>query len=563
MKKYKRIICILMVVATLVNVIGINAKKASAIPVAIPIAKVAWDVVGTLLVVMAGYQLNEIVTGKDSPDALTVDKIDSWEESGQMTLERKEFVKSHFGANRDKVMRESVARDFVGNLTNEEFTEIKELTNPNRDPKIYKFPDFKGISNALNLSIFAKIYEYFRSKMKERYDVKKEFTVDYGKQPVFRAYFDGWMMGYNEIEMYELRYDFKKVIYDHKVYYPAICLYTNDYDVFVTNVNQFDFFQYAEGKKIFKNGAGTDSVGTVTNAYRGSMTNISICTIPMFNNLSDYNKYIVDGTLPENEWRPNNNITYDNIYNNKKTEIPEDGGQDLTTYINNYYYNTYEGDITKIVGNRSVQDSTVNPEIPFEPETDYTGLFGNVIEKLVEIKNAILSIPDTFKEWLDKIYDAIISIPTHIDNFFNWVKTSWNDLIESIEGIPSAISTGFKNIVQDLFVPDSIAIQEIVEHMDNKIKNQTGVLTYPLSLVILFLNNVMELGVNDCILVMPQLKLNGYILSERYEFNFTQFVKRSEFFSLYQIFRTISNFIMILGVLTLAIKKGDQVIRGS
>lgn len=167
------------------------------------------------------------------------------------------------------------------------------------------------------------------------------------------------------------------------------------------------------------------------------------------------------------------------------------------------------------------------------------------------IKDFFRGLMNRIIQLLESIYNAIISIPSVLNNIYNNILDLGNIVLNAI-----------KTALAWLFVPSNLAVEQFVNRTSNKMNNQFGILTYPITLVIRFLTEVLQLGNTDCILVMPEIALKGFVLSKRTEFNFTEFVKRSEFAHIYTIYRTITNYIMIIALLGLAVKKGDQCIRG-
>ena len=187
----------------------------------------------------------------------------------------------------------------------------------------------------------------------------------------------------------------------------------------------------------------------------------------------------------------------------------------------------------------------------------------SMLSLLQSIWDAIKAIPASvygfFDNVLQQIKTAVLSIPDTITNVKEWLEGAW----VNVRDIPSDIVEGIQGLFQYLFVPSDIKVAEFVQNIELKTQNHAGILTYPISLVILFLQGISNLGVSDCILIVPEIKYKGHILIGRYEFNFTEYVERAEFREAYKVYRYITNYIMIIAVVLLAIKKGDQIIRGN
>lgn len=187
----------------------------------------------------------------------------------------------------------------------------------------------------------------------------------------------------------------------------------------------------------------------------------------------------------------------------------------------------------------------------------------SMLSLLQSIWDAIKAIPSSvygfFDNVLQQIKTAVLSIPDTITNVKEWLEGAW----VNVKDIPSDIVEGIQGIFQYLFVPSDVKVAEFVQNIELKTQNHAGILTYPISLVIKFLQGISILGVSDCVLIIPEIKYKGYVLLTRYEFNFTEFVERAEFKQVYKVYRYITNYIMIIAVVLLAVKKGDQIIRGN
>ena len=226
-----------------------------------------------------------------------------------------------------------------------------------------------------------------------------------------------------------------------------------------------------------------------------------------------------------------------------------------------------EQDLISVIDPEGIGDID-NPDIPDTGILDgIIDFFSHPLESILaflqSILDAILAIPGQINNFMTTLIQGITDAVTAIPGLIEDIITGIGDVIDGILDIPGEIVTGISDFVESLFVPDSIAVDEFVEHINSKIEGQSGILTYPLSLVIMFLNKVLTLGTSDCILTIPEINLMGHKIMDAYRLNLSHFVRKSEFAEVYSMYILITNFIMILGVVTLAIKKGDQIIRGN
>lgn len=193
--------------------------------------------------------------------------------------------------------------------------------------------------------------------------------------------------------------------------------------------------------------------------------------------------------------------------------------------------------------NETVPDDSVNND------AQWKGLFGYLADFLSLLKSIPDSIFERFKAMLTSILEAIKTRDFSID---------WTNVIN----LPGRIVEGIGELLARIFLPNDAIVQAFVDSVMAKVGDQTGILTYPLSLVIRFLGFVMDLGESDCIIVLPSLSFMGQKLMEKTSFNFTEYVKKDHIKEIYSIYKMVVNFIMIMWVVNLARIRLDDVIKG-
>lgn len=134
--------------------------------------------------------------------------------------------------------------------------------------------------------------------------------------------------------------------------------------------------------------------------------------------------------------------------------------------------------------------------------------------------------------------------------------TGWLDKIGSI--ITGAVQDAF----EWLFVPSDAKVNDFITHCKTKMETQTGLLTYPITLVIEFLQKVLILGDAECVFHIPKIEFMGYVLYGGTDYNFTEEVKKYQYAQLYSYYLLITDFIMIIAFLDLAIKRGRELLSG-
>lgn len=198
-----------------------------------------------------------------------------------------------------------------------------------------------------------------------------------------------------------------------------------------------------------------------------------------------------------------------------------------------------------IDGNTSVQPEEPNNQSIIDTIKNWVG-------------NPLQGIWDFLKDILNKILSAIKEIPDLFRGFIEWIKDAWND----ISDLPGQIGQSIKAVAIELFVPTSIDLDNFKNQAENIIETKTGILSYPLVLLIKLGDFILNMDERDCILTIPKIQFNGYVLCEKTDFNFTEFVNRDEYKKIYGYYRIVSDIFLIMCVLWLAGRKIDKIMEG-
>lgn len=223
-----------------------------------------------------------------------------------------------------------------------------------------------------------------------------------------------------------------------------------------------------------------------------------------------------------------------------------------------------------------VGDPVLDTEISFDNlESGNAGDTDNGVtgDDVTESTNSII---DAIKEF---IHNPLGSLKFAFDDFVTWIKESWQDIknaptqiidylkehdpLEVIINLPGQIASRIGETIKSIFVPDDAALQEFIDNARDTIENQTGILTYPTSLVVKFIGFLADIGKQDCIIKIPEIKFQNQTLLKEYTFNFTKYVNDTEIKTLYDIYLTIVDFIMVMWIVNLARKKADEIMRGA
>lgn len=197
----------------------------------------------------------------------------------------------------------------------------------------------------------------------------------------------------------------------------------------------------------------------------------------------------------------------------------------------------------------ATDDAVAPPDDVVNNDAQWKGLFGYLGDFLSLLKSIPESIFEKFKAMLTSILDAIKNRDFSID---------WSNVIN----LPGRIVEGIGELLARIFLPNDAIVETFVNSIMAKVGAQTGILTYPLSLVIRFLDFIMGLGESDCIIVLPSLSFMGQKLIEKTTFNFTEFTKKDQIKEVYSIYKIVVNFIMVMWVVNLARIRLDDVIKG-
>lgn len=230
--------------------------------------------------------------------------------------------------------------------------------------------------------------------------------------------------------------------------------------------------------------------------------------------------------------------------------------EDLKIIVNDFIYKELDGktvqnmsDTDKII--KAINDAAVSAQNAKTPIVN------------VEVKPQVDPVEKEYQSgvlgWLEKIWDSITDF---FKNGWQWLKDGISDIIQYLEDLLNAI-LGLPEMLFDwLFIPDAVYLNQKLTKWDNNFKNRYGILDYPINLLIKFLNGLIVAEIHDAVLTIPRIEYKGFLLFEGTSFNFTEFVNRKEFAPIYQSYRTVVSYILIIGLVALTAKKGDKMLRG-
>ena len=153
--------------------------------------------------------------------------------------------------------------------------------------------------------------------------------------------------------------------------------------------------------------------------------------------------------------------------------------------------------------------------------------------------------------WLEKIFIAVQGIASPIvdaiNNVLDALSSFWDKLLE---------------FLKRLFIPNTLRLKASVDDFNSNLNTHFSILSYPLSNMIRFLNRCTKITVQDFILHIPQIRILDYVLIDETYVNVTELLSGDLYGSLYAKYLTISRYLMIFGVLSLAGNKFKVLIRG-
>lgn len=164
--------------------------------------------------------------------------------------------------------------------------------------------------------------------------------------------------------------------------------------------------------------------------------------------------------------------------------------------------------------------------------------------------------------------DAIVVTPDASENegifmnIFGWLQRIW----EAITSIPLRILNGLLQILKDfatwLFVPSGFALDAHVNDMMLTMENQTGVLTYPLTMTIKFFNMILNTNAVESKIKIPRVEYKGYVIIPGMDFYLSDSIDQANLRTLYDIYMAVVNFMFVIGLSYLAYNKWNEFMKG-
>lgn len=254
---------------------------------------------------------------------------------------------------------------------------------------------------------------------------------------------------------------------------------------------------------------------------------------------------------------------------NKPTKFKEDY---LDNPFENYIYNSFpmrivlDEHVRTFAPNNNniiVKESDIQPLLDLDPAEDI--FYGDIHlnDYFLDIGNHIDL--DTMTDTDELLREIIHANERAIKNGSTIIENPLIDT-DTTPDLPFPLQwlwDGLKAIFEWLFVPSELAIENAVQKCKEKMDNQAGILTYPLTLVIEFLIAVSQLdNSNDFIMTIPEIKYKNHMLYAGTSFNYSAYIRDNNLGTAQMIVYYIGNFIMVLGILNMAKRKGDEIIRG-
>ena len=234
-------------------------------------------------------------------------------------------------------------------------------------------------------------------------------------------------------------------------------------------------------------------------------------------------------------------------------------------------------------------------------QTFFQGIYDKVLDFLQKILNAIMSLPqllidianavknfvlpiplamsefwqnlllkiDTIIEKLSGlslgdvgniVLDYVWSIPQAMSDFWQSVLDWFQNIFDAIGQIGEDVSTNIRDKLEELFVPDQVALKDLVDDFKEKFYARTGLLSYPLVFLISFVAMIELQHPGDCILQFPELKnpVNGAVIYGGASYNVSKNFR--DLGQIYEYYMFATDLIMIGLFLSLSARKIDQVL---
>lgn len=428
-KKMKRCIAGVLLALLLFNSVIIQCRQVKAAPVAIPLGAVAWDVVGTIIAVLAGYEISEIVTDDESKYC----KPSAWVADDELTQEKIDFVLEHQPVGHYR-MTDEKSQELWRNINKEEFDELRNLYNSNRNPDFYTGD---GNNLAINLNFFKDIFKYFRDK------IKTQKVVGVG-EVIFSGYNGSVGESIKFHKPNELRYG-----------------------VYIENRNGY----YSANAKYYESDSGDIEYCQRTYWISGfssvNVTKVYFINAPYFEHETDLDNYLITGILDNkftNTLYQDADYIPENFKPDTKTVLPNEISEldELRAWITGLITPTMPStQVIKIIGGEEIPATGIYDLDEDEDEDNYFGILGNIFNILKNILDFILEIPQT--------------ILNGIKEFFT---IDWNRIGNEIGPMKVSLANKFSGITmiterfQNLSVAEEIVYPVIKMDMPGFLKNK-------------------------------------------------------------------------------------------
>lgn len=135
-------------------------------------------------------------------------------------------------------------------------------------------------------------------------------------------------------------------------------------------------------------------------------------------------------------------------------------------------------------------------------------------------------------------------------------STTWGE--EEQAGFIEGIVNGIRDAILSIFIPEDGYFEEWMERIKNTFDGKTSLLSYPLSLLIDFVDTVATLGDSEPILSLPDVYFMGHLLIPAMSYNFNSLLQNETLAGIHSIYFIVIKALLAFELLKLIGRKFSE-----
>lgn len=276
---------------------------------------------------------------------------------------------------------------------------------------------------------------------------------------------------------------------------------------------------------------------------------------------SDTFYHSVEGFFNQNEFADHGYVSYIPVFSDTKSAYAFFNEGDTSGILNLVDGIAYPDFKTKVQARPTSFDRALEGLIDADPSINK---FKDKIPAILDVADTAVGTPEAVSAVEEAIADSAGTGTTDTDGattnytgILGKILSVLKSILDAILSIPAAII----GLLADAFVPDLDSWKIELQERCDTLEENVSILTLPLAIITLIMGIFLDTGnIDDFILTIPELEFKGNVIFEGYTFNVTEFVHTDMVVKFYNMYRLITDVMIIFWIANYAARKFTTII---